>query len=168
MVQKQVIDGKDPAKANLTETETIYEKAIRIQQDVYEISEEAVETTIEKEEPLDIRHLKKNQELLDQDARDPEVSGQETPDQKVSDREALNQEALHQKGSDREVMNQEVPDPERTDQELALVTAKRQLEEIRLRMTVEANLKLLRSDYQIDTVPLEKLVEDLKQMEETT
>lgn len=166
MVQKQVIDGKDPAKANLTETETIYEKAIRIQQDVYEISEEAVETTIEKEEPLDIRHLKKNQELLDQDARDPEVSGQETPDQKVSDREALNQEALHQKVSDREVMNQEVPDPERTDQELALVTAKRQLEEIRLRMTVEANLKLLRSDYQIDTVPLEKLVEDLKQMEE--
>ncbi|MGN0413831.1 MAG: DUF6240 domain-containing protein [Lachnospiraceae bacterium] len=166
MVQKQVIDGKEPVKANLAETETIYEKAIRIQQDVYEISEEAVETTIEKEEPLDIRHLKKNQELLDQDARDLEVSGQETPDQKVSDWEASNQEALHQKVADRDVWNQEVEDSEGTDKELVLITAKRQLEEIRLHMTVEANLKLLRSDYQIDTVPLEKLVEELKQMEE--
>ncbi|MCM1175837.1 MAG: DUF6240 domain-containing protein, partial [Blautia sp.] len=46
------------------------------------------------------------------------------------------------------------------------VTARRQLEEIRLMMTIEANRKLLESGYAIDTTGLEKLVEALKQIEE--
>ncbi len=46
------------------------------------------------------------------------------------------------------------------------VSARRKMEEIRLQMTVEANLKLLQSGYQIDTAPLEQLVEDLKAVEE--
>ncbi len=45
------------------------------------------------------------------------------------------------------------------------VTAKRQLEEVRLKMTVEANLKLLRSGISIDTIPLEQLVNELKEAE---
>ncbi len=46
------------------------------------------------------------------------------------------------------------------------VTARRQLEEIRLRMTAEVNLKLLKSGFSIDTAPMEELVEALKQAEE--
>lgn len=46
------------------------------------------------------------------------------------------------------------------------LTARRQLEEVRLRMTVEANIKLLRSGFQIDTEPMEQLIEQLKQAEE--
>lgn len=45
------------------------------------------------------------------------------------------------------------------------ITARRQLEEIRLMMTVEANRKLLESGYAIDTTELEQLVEALKQIE---
>lgn len=41
----------------------------------------------------------------------------------------------------------------------------RLLEEIRLSMSVEANLRLLRSGYQIETAPLEKLVTRLKEAE---
>ena len=45
------------------------------------------------------------------------------------------------------------------------VTARRQLEEIRLRMTAEVNVKLLKSGFSIDTAPMEQLVEALKQAE---
>lgn len=47
----------------------------------------------------------------------------------------------------------------------ALVTARRQLEEIRLRMTVDANYKLLKSGFAIETAELEQVVEKLKQQE---
>ena len=41
----------------------------------------------------------------------------------------------------------------------------RQLEEVRLMMTIEANVKLLRSGFSIDTAEMEKLVEALKGLE---
>lgn len=45
------------------------------------------------------------------------------------------------------------------------VKARRQLEEIRLHMTVEANLKLLRSGFAVDTAPMEDTIAALKQWE---
>ena len=45
------------------------------------------------------------------------------------------------------------------------ITARRQLEEIRLRMTAEVNVKLLKSGVSIDTAPMEQLVEALKDAE---
>lgn len=45
------------------------------------------------------------------------------------------------------------------------ITARRQLEEIRLRMTAEINVKLLKSGFSIDTAPMEQLLEALKQAE---
>lgn len=52
-----------------------------------------------------------------------------------------------------------------TERGLSLLTARRQLEETRLLMTVQANYSLLRQGISIDTEPLEKLVEDLKNQE---
>lgn len=46
-----------------------------------------------------------------------------------------------------------------------LLRARRQLEEVRLSMTVTANLKLLRSGYQIETTPIEELIDALKKAE---
>ncbi len=48
---------------------------------------------------------------------------------------------------------------------LSLLTAKRQLEEIRLAMTTQANYALLKKGIAIDTKPLVELVEDLKAQE---
>lgn len=45
------------------------------------------------------------------------------------------------------------------------VTARRQLEEIRLRMTAEVNVKLIKSGFSIDTAPMEELLEALKRVE---
>lgn len=46
------------------------------------------------------------------------------------------------------------------------ITARRQLEEIRLRMTVEVNVKLLESGFYIDTAPMEKLIDALRAAEQ--
>lgn len=46
------------------------------------------------------------------------------------------------------------------------ITARRQLEEIRLRMTAEVNVKLLKSGFAIDTAPMEQLIQALRQAEQ--
>lgn len=45
------------------------------------------------------------------------------------------------------------------------IKARRLLEEVRLHMTVEANVKLLRSGFSIDTAPIEETIEALKELE---
>ena len=52
-----------------------------------------------------------------------------------------------------------------SDQGQENLAARRQLEEIRLRMTAEVNVKLLKSGFSIDTAPMEELVEALRQAE---
>lgn len=46
------------------------------------------------------------------------------------------------------------------------ITTRRQLEEIRLRMTAEVNVKLLKSGFSIDTAPMEEFLQALKEAEE--
>ena len=46
-----------------------------------------------------------------------------------------------------------------------MITARRQLEETRLAMTTEANRAMLKRGMEVDTKPLEELVEDLKEQE---
>ncbi len=45
------------------------------------------------------------------------------------------------------------------------IVTRRQLEEVRLRMSAEVNVKLLKSGFSIDTAPMEQLVEALRQAE---
>ena len=53
-----------------------------------------------------------------------------------------------------------------TEQEKSYLTAKRQMEEIRLHMTVNANYQLLKKGIRLDTLPLERVVEALRSEEE--
>ena len=50
-------------------------------------------------------------------------------------------------------------------QNLGTIKGRRVLEEVRLSMTVEANFRLLKSGYAIDTAPMEELVKNLKEIE---
>lgn len=45
------------------------------------------------------------------------------------------------------------------------IKSRRQLEEVRLHMTVEANVKLLKSGFSIDTAPIEETINALKELE---
>ena len=55
--------------------------------------------------------------------------------------------------------------PEYAKEDLAFLKAKRQLEETRLAMTMQANYALLKQGISIETQPLEELVEQLKEQE---
>lgn len=55
--------------------------------------------------------------------------------------------------------------PEYAQEDIKYITAHRQLEEIRLLMTAQANYSLLKKGISIETKPLEELVEQLKNME---
>lgn len=52
------------------------------------------------------------------------------------------------------------------EMQVSFVTARRQLEEIRLSMTAEANYKLLKQGVSIETQPIEELIDQLKSIED--
>lgn len=56
--------------------------------------------------------------------------------------------------------------PEYAKEDMAFLTAKRQLEETRLMMTAQANYALLKQGISIETKPLEELVDQLKSIED--
>ena len=62
-------------------------------------------------------------------------------------------------------MRQEAVDIFNEVNTLGTIKGRRVLEEVRLSMSVEANLKLLRSGVSIDTAPMEDLVKNLKEIE---
>lgn len=51
------------------------------------------------------------------------------------------------------------------EDEMRFVKASRQLEEVRLKMTVEANVRLLKSGFAIDTAPIRQVIDRLKEAE---
>ena len=55
---------------------------------------------------------------------------------------------------------------ELTSVEITLVAARRQLEEIRMSMTIEASYKMLKNGISLDTSPMEELIANLKNIEE--
>lgn len=86
------------------------------------------------------------------------VGNTATADVDATEADTLGNQAIEGDGST-------VAQTTHTKQEIALITARRQLEEIRLSMTVEANLALLKRGMQLDTQPLVQLVEELKATE---
>lgn len=75
----------------------------------------------------------------------------------VNNKEALTIDNLTSEGEKNTTYSQ-------TDYDL--ISAKRLLEETRLQMTVEANIKLLKSNYSIETADLSQLVDSLKELEQ--
>ena len=119
-------EGKQAGDADLTK-DGIFKEAVRLMQQVNEISPEAVERVVTLGEAFHIRNLASAQ---------------------------------------REIQLTQATQENRAKDDRALLHAQRTLEEVRLQMTVSANVMLLRSNYSIDTTELSQLVEDLKEMEQ--
>lgn len=143
----QVYEGKAPYQADLSEETGIYEKAVELYEAVQEITAETVERTAKEHdegEKITLRDLIEGQKKAAQEGASG-LTGRE----EAEDAQKTAAEAAEGAGADRE-----------------LLAARRQLEEVRLRMSVEANIKLLRSGFRIDTAPMEQLIERLKTAEE--
>ena len=117
-----LIDGRRPVNGPVDKHESDAAKAVRIQDEVNSVQDQAIDKVISSGRDLNIKNL--YEESVRQDGQN--LTGTISP------------QAL---------------------------SAKRQLEETRLMMTTEANLKLIKQGIAIDTEPLEKLVNELKEAE---
>ncbi len=144
-IAMQIYEGREPAQADLSRDRTIYEVAAELYDAVRELTPEAADRAVREcpvGEKTALNDLIRSQKELEKEAF-----------QDVGERA---------KGNDGDVIKEaELP------QDKTILAARRQLEEVRLKMTVEANVKLLRSGFQIDTAPMEELIERLKAAEQT-
>ena len=138
-----VADGIDPAKADLGKKETYAQQAVSLMEQTAGIQDEAVDIIVARDLPLTLRNLVAVQnELQSQNEKNAQAHQESIQEGMVQGQERTAEAGLAEN-----------------------LHGRRLLEEVRLSMTVEANLKLLRSGFQIDTASLEKLVDKLREAE---
>lgn len=153
----QVYEGKSAFQADLSRTESIYEQAVSLYEKVQGVTSGAVAEAV--------FNLSEGKKLTLGDILE---SGSQAVDGSAGEETSAGQTA--ERKNEEEVSAGQAAESDGAGQEISqnreLVTARRQLEEIRLRMTVEANVRLLRSGFQIDTAPMEELIERLRAAED--
>ena len=150
--QKELVDmcvtamenGKAPIKADMTGEANIAQQAREIAEEVKNISDEAVHDVVASGNELNLKNLSAAQKQIEEQQISQSASVSST------------NEEITTKTIDQTVDAAALRETE----------AKRQLEEIRLMMSEEANRHLLKSGISIDTMKLSKLVEALKTAEE--
>lgn len=139
LITRAMGEGKTAGETSLAVREPIYKKAADILAGVEQISEEAVDVTAKQGGVFTIKDLLAVQRQI--------LSG-------------------YTFESSKNINNIETkPTVEDKSMRTSAATAKRQLEEIRLHMSYEVNIKLLKSGFRIDTTELEQVVEALKGVE---
>lgn len=133
-------NGKTPTKADMTGEQSVAQQAQEIKEQVEQISDEAVHMVADSGKDMNIKNLSQAQKQIEEQAAG-------ATDQDVS--------------TDNVSMNGASID----DVSLKEIQARRQLEEIRLMMSEEANRHLLKAGISIDTTELSTLVEALKTAE---
>lgn len=131
-------EGKQAKDADLSK-DGIFKQAGKIKEMVDQISPEAVTQVVHNGETFNIRNLWGVQRSIDA---------------------AMNVQPSVQ------LQNGSMAGKISVDMEASLIHAQRTLEEVRLQMTVSANIMLLKSNYAIDTAPLTDLVEKLRAAEQ--
>ncbi|MDE6714511.1 MAG: hypothetical protein K2K20_12350 [Lachnospiraceae bacterium] len=138
----QAIDGimQEGRTANVTDflgQESLLEKAVRVEQETAAITDAAVDKVVADGDRLDLAHLTAAQEKIESEA------GRNTESDTVQGEAAGQEEAAERS-----------------------IYARRQMEEVRLYMSVQVNYRLLKQGISIDTTELSTLVENLKAAEQ--
>ena len=133
-----LVRGRAATEGSLiNDKESVYEKANRYLEETQSITKEAVMEAVSQDGEITLKNLAKAQKQIE--------TGEVTKEYLAQASAAV-----------------------QTDAQMSekYVHAARTLAEVQLKMTIDANIRLLKSDYSIDTVPLTELVEALKQQEE--
>ncbi|MDE7201354.1 MAG: hypothetical protein K2O91_05470 [Lachnospiraceae bacterium] len=133
-------NGKSPVEADMRGEHSIAEQAHEIVEQVERISDEAVHEVAESGKEMNIKNLSEAQRQID---------GQQSDVSRADDKTV----AVNANGTDETALKE--------------VQARRQLEEIRLMMTEEANRHLLKAGISVDTTALSELVDALKAAEDS-
>lgn len=118
-----IADGIPPARADLNQKQSIVERAVKLEEQVRELDERAVDRIQVRNLPFNLKNLFRISAEL-KNGGEPQQNPYEN------------------------------------------LRGRRMLEEVRLSMTVSANIRLLRSGFQIETAPMEDLITRLKNAEE--
>lgn len=133
-----IAEGAHPMDAMLADGWSLRDRAQESAKIVEDATDEDVAYVLAKDQPLTVENLKAAEHARENDAAGENNSGTAEAAKQIL-----------------------------SEQGLAFLTAKRQLEEIRLAMTSEANYALLKKGISIDTKPLVELVDDLKGQEDS-
>lgn len=129
-------EGKKAGEALLSNQTGIYQQAVELLEEVESIQDEAIQEVVTNDQAINIRNLSEAQKRIVLDTENATTEESQITEQVTE----LSRDLF--------------------------LTTKRQLAEIRLQMSVEANVKLLKSGLRIDTMQLEQLVEEYKKAEE--
>jgi hypothetical protein len=134
-----IADGKEATQGNLADPRSQVQKAADLNEAVQGIGDRAVQATVTEGKELNLKNLLQAAQL-------PE-NGQN----KITE----------------DIENTSVETAANSDNaaeynDINVINARKQLEEVRLIMSTQTNLKLLKSGYQIDTAPMEDLIGQLK------
>ncbi|MBD5488766.1 MAG: hypothetical protein HDR13_08215 [Lachnospiraceae bacterium] len=155
-----IADGKEAGAANLADGRSNLEKAAEYVERFAKISDEAVDQAAAEDKELTLVNL---------EAAENEIEAQQQVADKRAAENATDNNSARRAGNTADSSTAGYTGntaAESTNAPLTEnITARRQLEEIRLMMTVEVNRKLLESGYAIDTTELEQLVNALRQIE---
>ena len=143
-------NGKSPVEADMRGECSIAAQAHEIVEQVGQISDAAVHEAAESGKEMNIRNLAEVQKQIDE--KQTSVSKMGIADKNTADEMADNAVQKASNAANNEALKE--------------AQARRQLEEIRLMMTEEANRHLLKAGISIDTTELSRLVDVLKAAEE--
>ena len=118
-IEKGLSRGNKASEVNLAQTESIYEQAARIMEEVAEITEDDVKVLVEEGKPIHLKNL----------------------------------QSAHKR----------VGFTYGRYDDTKFLMARKAIEEVRLHMSLETNLRLLRKGIQIDVVPMQELLGELEQ-----
>ncbi len=135
---RAIAEGGRPKDAVIVDGYSNVERAQQAAQTIEQATDGDVWSVVEKGMPLTIENLEAARNYHAQQETDSRSGGQSAETAEI---------------------------PEYAKEDLAFLKAKRQLEEIRLAMTAQANYALLRQGISIETQPLEELVQQLKEQE---
>jgi len=164
-IQAATSSGKDPLDTDLSKSGTLYDQAVETLKSTQAVSDQAVQETVAGNLTLNLRNLKASQKKIEAASDDTTAAAASVMTAAAAVQTGTDTSQTKQTGEtgDVKILAQAITG----GTSASLITARRQLAEVQLRMTSEANLKLLQSDYQIDTAPLEELVSQLKSAEQS-
>ena len=158
-----VEEGGRPKDAMLLDGYTLEERAVRAEELVASATDEDIAYVLENGMELTLENLayaahntKGGTDSADGASAVQDIAGTDAASDVTEDAEAQGETAAQTAGATGEY----------TRDGLNLITARRQLEELRLVMTAQANYSLLRQGISIETKPLEELVDELKNVEQ--
>lgn len=177
-MSQAIVEGQRPEKAMLVEGYSMMDQAEHAMKIILQTTTGNLEYCVQKGMIINIHNLDLAQRIT-QDKRnivetqvdESATMGKDVTELSVAEETSMEQFDMeqiaidHEMSQARQVSSLTKEQQEMMSQQISVITAQRQLAEIRLTMTVSANYAMLKKGIAIDIQPLEKLVQELKEQE---